>query len=69
MTLVKRILVTHVPWLENLRKTVEWHNPHTISKAMTQKTTQKSTTVNLGVVEATPASTAGVCDIMDQFHT
>ncbi len=42
-----------------------WNIPHTISIEMTQK----STIINLGVVDATPASTAGVFDIIDHFHS
>ena len=62
--LVQRMLVSHVSVFEELTGSITWHVPHPQSKEMAQKTT----VVNLGVVEANPASTAGVIDIMTHLH-
>ena len=50
--------------VSELAKHVEWHIPHPHSQEMAQKTH----VVNLGVVEANPASTAGVIDILTHLH-
>ena len=53
-----------VPHLQHISKYVTHHIPHEHSGEMSQA----STVINLGAVDADPASTAGVIDIMRHLH-
>ena len=63
--IVSRILARHIAYLNPLQKQVEEFIPHEYVKEMTRKTT----VVNLGVVEADPAATTGVIDIMSHIQS
>ena len=65
MELVKRIVVNHMPGLQHLQKQVLKHLPHRYAAQMAGK----SDVVNLGVIQADPASNAGVNNIMERLQT
>ena len=62
--IVQRILVKHITALQELSHRVVGHIPHAESEAMSTK----STVVNLGVIEANPASTPGVIEILNHLQ-
>lgn len=64
VTLVTRILVRRIPALAELQAHVVWHLPHPRTREMTQQ----SEVINLGVVDADPASNAGVTTIMQHLQ-
>lgn len=61
--IVQRILTEHLPCMKDLARKVCKHIQHDRSAQMATK----SHVINLGVVEANPASTALVLDIMDHL--
>jgi hypothetical protein len=64
VTLVSRILVRRMPALVELEAHVSWHIQHKYTKEMAMK----SEVINLGVVDADPASNAGVTTIMEKLQ-
>ncbi len=64
VVLVQRILTAQIPALQELKGQVLSHIPHAHSDDMAKK----SHVINLGTVEANPASTAGVIDIMNHLN-
>ena len=62
--IVQRILVKHITSLQELSHRVVRHIPHAETEAMCSK----STVVNLGVIEANPASTPGVISILHHLQ-
>ncbi len=63
VVIVQRILTRHLEAFKELRSTVTQHVPHAHSLEMASR----SDVINLGTVEANPASTAGVIDIMEHL--
>ena len=63
--IVARILVDYLPALQHLHNKVPKHFPHKYSDEMREK----SEVLNLGVVNADPASNAGVLQIMEHIHS
>ena len=62
--LVQRILVENIPALSSVKHRVEAHIKHQFSEEMTKK----STVINIGAIDANPASTAGVIEVMEKLH-
>ena len=61
--IVQRILVTFLPFLEELSKHILWHIPHAHSSEMSQK----SEVVNMGVYDVNPSDTGDTISILDRF--
>lgn len=62
--IVQRILVDNIPALQEVKATVIQHIAHDHSAEMTER----SVIINLGAIDANPASTAGVIDVMTHLH-
>lgn len=62
--IVMRILADNLPCFHNVGKYVVQHIPHAHSKELAGK----SHVINLGVIEANPASIPGALDIMDHLN-
>lgn len=63
--IVGRILFNHIPHFSSYKDVVRWHIPHEYSAESAMKTE----TVNLGIIDENPSSTAGVIRIMEAYHT
>ncbi len=63
VVIVQRILTRHMDAFQELKGTVPKHVPHMHSAEMANR----SEVINLGTIEANPASTAGVIDIMEHL--
>lgn len=62
--IVQRLLVEHVPALADLKGSVTRHIGH----AHTKELSTKSKVVSLGTIDANPASTPGVIEVMEKLH-